>query len=487
MTVANLRKRLDAVLTFLEPYWEWVNCHMVNFLTDNTWETFVPAALQKEVVDASQLAACIETIFWSKDVQKSSLEYPECYKFVKLTQQHSLHSFDDILLTLDKFREINNIETYNHLNVKEFMSFKKKHEVEMTVNLLYGLLKSEPKDDVFIIDAGDGKGYLSSRLALEYGYKVLGIDSNQSNTESALERNRKLQKAWLSLKARAEIEGLEPTSKKEKLKRTKGIAPSKTASNYKTTSRFITNDLVFSHLLKEHFPDANCASSSICLTGLHTCGNLASTCLRVYHSQPECKFLCNIGCCYHLIKEMYSNRESFANMEIMNQQTEPGFPMSQYLQEKQIQLGRNARMLAAQSLERVLAAKQMPSPSLFYRALLEAAIREADLHFKENIQIGKIKNYHNFEEYATECLKKYPFLPIKIERVKYIQQKYQHSCRHLELFYMLRLCFSPVLETVILLDRLLYLYELNYTQSYLIPLFDPIISPRHYAIISIKK
>lgn len=63
----------------------------------------------------------------------------------------------------------------------------------MTVNLIHGLLKSESKDEVFIIDAGDGKGYLSSRLALEYGYKVLGIDSNQSNTESALKRNRKLQ------------------------------------------------------------------------------------------------------------------------------------------------------------------------------------------------------------------------------------------------------------------------------------------------------
>lgn len=131
MTVANLKKRLDTVLAFLEPYWEWVNCHMVNFLTDNTWQTYVPAALQKEVLDVSRLAACIDTIFWSEDIQKSSLEYPECYKFVKLTQQHSLHSFDDILLTLDKFREINNIETNNHLNVKEFMSFKKKHEVKV--------------------------------------------------------------------------------------------------------------------------------------------------------------------------------------------------------------------------------------------------------------------------------------------------------------------------------------------------------------------
>lgn len=44
-----------------------------------------------------------------------------------------------------------------------------------------------------IVDAGDGKGYLSSRLALQYGHRVLGIDANAANTENALSRNRKLQ------------------------------------------------------------------------------------------------------------------------------------------------------------------------------------------------------------------------------------------------------------------------------------------------------
>jgi len=39
---------------------------------------------------------------------------------------------------------------------------------------------------------------------------------------------------------------------------------------------------------------------------------------------------------------------------------------------------------------------------------------------------------------------------------------------------------------LILLDRLLYLKELGYERSYLIDLFDPVISPRHFAIVSIK-
>ena len=44
----------------------------------------------------------------------------------------------------------------------------------------------------FVVDAGDGKGYLSSRLALEHKLKVLGVDASTSNTDAAVERRDKL-------------------------------------------------------------------------------------------------------------------------------------------------------------------------------------------------------------------------------------------------------------------------------------------------------
>lgn len=43
---------------------------------------------------------------------------------------------------------------------------------------------------------GSGKGYLSSFLSLKYGLKVYGIDSSNTNTHRAKERNRKLKKHW---------------------------------------------------------------------------------------------------------------------------------------------------------------------------------------------------------------------------------------------------------------------------------------------------
>ena len=45
-------------------------------------------------------------------------------------------------------------------------------------------------------------------------------------------------------------------------------------------------------------------------------------------------------------------------------------------------------------------------------------------------------------------------------------------------FYVLRLLLAPLWEALLLLDRLLYLRELGYRRSRLVPLFDPTLSPR---------
>ena len=52
-------------------------------------------------------------------------------------------------------------------------------------------------------------------------------------------------------------------------------------------------------------------------------------------------------------------------------------------------------------------------------------------------------------------------------------------------FYVLRQLLAPLWEALILLDRLLYLRELRY-DAHLVPLFDPSLSPRSYALIAIK-
>lgn len=266
---------------------------------------------------------------------------------------------------------------------------------------------------------------------------------------------------------------------------------------YRTSSHFITSELDLKREVFENFPellddsmvvDDGCASNplEICLTGLHTCGNLSATCLRTFHNQKECSILCNVGCCYHLLKEVYLPQDIFENDRMMESQ-EYGFPLSNYLLEKGIHLGRNARMLASQSLERVRAAKELPKSSLHYRAILEILLHEQSKHSSPHI-IGKVRRQcSHFSEYIEEIAKKHPEIQmIPPDKIEEIGQMYKNQQKYLELFYLLRMTFAPILEALILLDRLLYLRENGYDCSYLLRLFDAIISPRCYAIIAIK-
>lgn len=374
------------------------------------------------------------------------------------------------------------------------MSAKKCHEVEVASKFINEILSLAPVDCV--IDAGDGKGYLSSRLALQYKLKVLGIDASTSNTENALDRKKKLEKAWNGLTERANLlsQGITPPRRGKKAKPTEiqqirqdnqEIIP----ENYKTCNEFITKDVNFQKLAGEAF---NREFHSFCMTGLHTCGNLASTCLKVFQNQNDFKVLCNVGCCYHLINEEFSQDEFFGNKVLRNFNKDFGFPLSGYLKGQKIQLGRNARMLAAQSVHRTLDKKELPDKSLFYRALLEVLIVGMDENLKDTVQVGKIKNESGtFLEYVQKCEKKKSLGLLKHYsegEILKIQERFLKEEMTLNIFYLIRMSFAPVIEALILLDRLLFLKESEFeeTRSWLVPLFDPVISPRCYCVVGIK-
>lgn len=41
------------------------------------------------------------------------------------------------------------------------------------------------------------------------------------------------------------------------------------------------------------------------MVGLHTCGDLAPSTLRMFVSKPELVAVCSVGCCYHLLSEEF--------------------------------------------------------------------------------------------------------------------------------------------------------------------------------------
>ncbi|XP_015484359.1 methyltransferase-like protein 25 isoform X5 [Parus major] len=209
------------------------------------------------------------------------------------------------------------------------------------------------------------------------------------------------------------------------------------------------------------------------MVGLHTCGDLAANTLRIFTAKPEIKAVCSVGCCYHLLSEQFENQE-----ECQDQVW--GFPMCQYLKDKGWCCGRNARMSAC----------LLPTESLFYRAVLQVIIEEIYGVTKSDRHVGKtFSKSSSFIDYVRRSLKKLELDDSKLPDscIMDYYEKYKHRMNELEAFNMLKVVLAPCIEVLILLDRLCYLKEQeNIAWSGLVKLFDPVKSPRCYAVIALK-
>ena len=68
-----------------------------------------------------------------------------------------------------------------------------------------------------------------------------------------------------------------------------------------------------------------------------------------------------------------------------------------------------------------------------------------------------------------------------------IEAKLLENWWRVVVFYSLRLSFAPVIETVLLLDRAVYLFENGCDKTMLLPIFEPAKSPRNHVLLALKK
>uniref|UniRef100_A0A3B4A476 Methyltransferase domain-containing protein n=1 Tax=Periophthalmus magnuspinnatus TaxID=409849 RepID=A0A3B4A476_9GOBI len=218
------------------------------------------------------------------------------------------------------------------------------------------------------------------------------------------------------------------------------------------------------------------------LVGLHTCGDLAPSSLRMFVAKTELSAVCSVGCCYHLLSEEFDPTGSHA----VN-----GFPLSQYLRDQSWFCGRNARMSACLALERFSHGQGIPMESLFYRAVLHVILRDHYGSFKSEKRVGNVySKSKSFVEYVRRALQKLELDEAKLpdNEIQGYHDKYRLRMNELQAFSMLKLTLAPCIEGLILLDRLCYLKEQeNVSFSALVQLFDPLLSPRCYAVIGLKK
>jgi len=164
------------------------------------------------------------------------------------------------------------------------------------------------------------------------------------------------------------------------------------------------------------------------LVGLHTCGDLASTTLRVFHSAEEAVgAVVSVGCCYmHLTEQDFEGNSSdgcrpCAPTLCTHAQDsgphEAGFPMSTYVRDLSIWAGFHAREAACHSLlayaERLQASAhqgEAGEASLrlhCWRAVLELLISQQDSP-ESRVQVRNAKTL-SFKEYVDAVYRRIGF------------------------------------------------------------------------------
>lgn len=459
--IPNIKNRIDNLLYFLEPLLPLANSHMVDFFTKSLFINNVSPDLQQEISSIG-IDKAINAIFSNNFQADSALG-----KIVDNSRSFTLKNCKDVCLSteafLDKMHQ-RGCSPIDKFKLESFMTAKKSHEVEILSVVAASVFKVS--NTTHFVDLGDGKGYLSSFLSLQHGIPVLGVDVSNINTCGAIKRVQKLTRIW---------HGLKINQKKTVPKKDENYS-NENGSLYKQVTEFVDHNVDLQKLVVDNY-DID-FEPIIGLVGLHTCGDLGPNSIQLFANKDDIKSICNVACCYHLITEQN---------KVADIGSQSGFPLSHYLKVKNVAIGRNARMIANQSVDRILNKETLPNVTISYRALLQV-ILEKYCKQLPNKTVGKFrKTPKNFLDYCRIAINRLEAdIDITDEEIQNLYIEHSQQLNELNVFYLLRCKLSPVIESLILLDRLLYLQEQGYINSYIVQLFNPVVSPRCYGIVALK-
>lgn len=487
----EINKRLD----FITKYHEIGESHMVEFFVSDHWNKQVHSFVQEHLMkfeeeDLYTLQECVfamespQTVVADSDHAVSNLEkYLKEAEDCKIMNSGVCLSVSELEQHIPQMKILNNSsedDTSELMSTKEYMCAKKSHEVDKMSDIIKTISDHLCIKDV--LDIGSGKGYLGSYLSMRYGLNVFGVDCSESNSFAASTRAKKYAKYWNAHLHNKKVQDL--VKEKRKLG-DQNFHPVTAFVDGKTDIKTLISAYKERYDIEGQFKPQE--SQYVILTGLHSCGNLSSTALRAFCGVPDVKAICVVGCCYHFLTEPDSQGKEVT-----------GFPMSEFLKAKNTSLGRNKLLLGLKAPERIksTSSKEIEAKStrsLFYRSVLSVILKnEFDIDpTRKDIRVGKVyEKSKSFVDYVQKCIRKLKLddqsSSLTTSKITSYLEMFQGKRKQLVGYNFLRDLFAPAVESLILLDKLLYLKEQDESSSFLVQLFDPVKSPRCYALIGIK-
>ena len=400
------------------------------------------------------------------------------------------------------------------------MSSKKHHEMTILGDRIAEL--AHMQDLTHVADIGGGQGYLSLQLALKKGLNVVCIDGDVQQLEGARKRLLHARSAKhnnphsiQSQRSRQRKMGTLDTkehwiTKTDTL--TGLVAEKRHDSNSLTTTKsspsscVVEQHIVADMSTKNNDEEAAVPEKDWLVTGLHTCGDLATSTLRIF-ARSEASALITLGCCYnHISPDDFplSDMARKARRETHFSFTrDHGMLATQTPQrwiEKDNEHQQHAHLLckaSAESSEQQQADEARPEDDAtflkhWYRAVLQTILDAHHIAVPRE-GTGKIRPRfyrQGFATYAREACRRMgislPPIFSDSELDNHIKKTEAASGRRqMILCISLRVLLAPLVEIAILIDRFVWLLEQGLDAA-LIPLFDPVISPRNMALVAIR-
>ncbi|XP_052898851.1 methyltransferase-like protein 25B [Anopheles moucheti] len=342
------------------------------------------------------------------------------------------------------------------------VKLKKRHEIEQfAINCSREPLESFCNT---LIDIGSGQGNLARTLAYGYGFRVCCLDQNESFVQAAREKDKELWRRLAKLDPSLCGTITHPVHLHEKVN-----------LDHIDPVRFVQLLRDALNLEMEQQSD----QFKFGLIGLHPCGDLAPSLLRLFLACQECRIVKLVCCCYMKLSCEKS----------MSATNEYGFPLSDFCRAAELALSYEAREIGCHAIEQYRKKLGNDYHELkvhAYRAAIESIIIRVRPDLKHSGLKGGIKATEvSFAEYCQHAI---AGLGIIIPEKDIQSQETQLNLSRWEevvKFYTIRLMFAPLIETIILYDRLLFLLEKG-VQTRIDVLFDPYLSPRNHVITAYK-
>ena len=377
-------------------------------------------------------------------------------------------------------------------NRKNLFKKKKEHEVRQLSNFIHGIFSKTKLETM--LEIGCGKSYLTESLLKDNpNCLYIGIDMKEKLIEKSQQIYSNQNVIVLS-----------------------GIV---TANNF---------DEFYIKNIKQHIKEHKKAEKNIFLFGLHSCGNLTSDTLRLFANHEFFSHLAIVSCCMNLLTEYVTptaqQTELFkdyeANVGVNNkgeklEQTlvyteeeakTAGYPLSNFMltQYPKMFLSRTIRNSAMQKNTETGEINSLQYKKILYRTYLQVFFEHYIPELGLTYGFGKVdlNNEDTFKDYLFNILdvikkdkdeafhKKVDDIKSNAESIlKEFLSKYEKE-EVINLLWganMIRMKFSKLIEYIIALDRIIYLFENKIYNVRLIKTFNECLSTRNILIYADKK